>query len=297
MAKSKPKSKLESKALSLIDQVVQLLPKNNLIDWRRTYAVAWKQDFGRGRFEPINTPTAIRLSDLKEIDRQKELLVNNTLRFCKDLPANNALLWGARGTGKSSLVHALLNEYADIGLRLIEIQKEHLADISSVADLIQSIPYYFILVCDDLSFDAQDDGYKKLKSALEGSVFAGIPNLLIYATSNRRHLVAEHMQDNLDSRHVGGELHESEAIEEKISLSDRFGLWLSFYAFGQDEYFNVVRYWINKIAENHGITIYLTEALQKEANAWALQRGGRSGRTANHFARHIVGTKLLEESE
>ena len=294
MAKSK--SKLQSKASSLIEQVSRLLPHNIPIKWQKTYAAAWKQDFGRGYFEPIQSPSAIRLSDLKEIDRQKGLLVNNTLRFCKGLPANNALLWGARGTGKSSLVHALLKEYASIGLRLIEIQKEHLVDIASVAEQVQSVPYFFILVCDDLSFDAQDDGYKKLKSALEGSVFSGVSNLLIYATSNRRHLVAERMQDNLDSQHIRGELHESEAIEEKISLSDRFGLWLSFYSFGQAQYFNVVRYWINKIGENHGTTIYLTEALQKEANAWALQRGGRSGRTANHFARHVVGTKLLDES-
>ena len=236
------------------------------------------------------------MSDLKEIDKQREALTNNTIRFCKSLPANNALLWGARGTGKSSLVHTLLSEYGSIGLRLIEIQKEHLSEIASVAERVQSSAYRFILVCDDLSFYADDDGYKKLKSALEGSVFASVSNFLIYATSNRRHLVAENMQDNLDSRHEFGELHESEAIEEKISLSDRFGLCLSFYSFSQTEYFNVVGYWINKIAESHGLTVYLTEALQKEANAWAIQRGGGSGRTANQFARHVVGNKLLEET-
>ncbi len=200
------------------------------------------------------------------------------------------LLWGARGTGKSSLIHALLNEFAASGLRLVEVNKAELEHLAVIVTELSALPHQFIVFCDDLSFEIEDASYKQLKSALEGSVFKTARNVLIYATSNRRHLVPEYMSDNNQARMIEGELHEAEVVEEKISLSDRFGLWLSFYPFKQDAYLLVVRHWVAKLAAEHSVELDLDDAeLRAEALRWALARGVRNGRTAQYFARDWVG--------
>lgn len=287
---------LVASGLALVRRVSDLLPAAGRVDWVRTRAAAWRREFG-GRFVPLTHVDDIELDDLLSIDRQKEQLETNTAQFVAGHPANNALLWGARGTGKSSLIHALLNRYAERGMRLVEVDKRALAGISDIAASLREEPFRFVIVCDDLSFEADDPSFKELKSALEGSVFARSENVVIYATSNRRHLIPEYMADNLEAGHRGGEIHEGEAVEEKISLSDRFGLWLSFYPFRQDEYLDVVRHWLARLAERHGAHCPWTEEVRKAALQWALARGVRSGRTAQYFARHWVGKALLEAAE
>lgn len=280
----------------LISRLIEILPTRRRIDWSRTLAARWCTDKFGGGFEEVDSLPSLSLDDLLEVDRQKHELVMNTRQFCAGLPANNALLWGARGTGKSSLIHAILNQFADDGLRIAQVEKEALADIANIAGRLDDTRYRFLLVCDDLSFDEDDDGYKKLKSALEGSVFTSANNVLIYATSNRRHLITEFMHDNLDSTQSRGELHASEAIEEKISLSDRFGLWLSFRQFKQDEYLRVAEFWFKKIASEHNMKVNWTQHQRQESLTWALNRGVRSGRTAHHFANYSIGRMLLEQS-
>ena len=286
---------LVGSGLALVRRVSDLLPPAGRVDWSVTRAAAWRRDFG-GRFAPLTHIDDIGLDDLLGIDRQKEQLEANTAQFVAGHPANNALLWGARGTGKSSLIHALLNRYAERGMRLVEVDRRALAGISDIAATLRDEPYRFVIVCDDLSFEADDASFKELKSALEGSVFARSENVVIYATSNRRHLIPEYMSDNLETGHRGGEIHDGESVEEKISLSDRFGLWLSFYPFRQDEYLDVVRHWLGRLAERHGVQCPWTEDVRKAALQWALARGVRSGRTAQYFARHWVGKTLLERA-
>ncbi len=285
---------------SLLDQVLSrlltLLPKPQPMEWATTPAAVWRAGNWRGDFVAHANVDEVALTDLLHIDEQRDQLVANTEQFLAGLPANNVLLWGARGTGKSSLIHALLNAYADAGLRLVELHKE---DLSSLADIVSSlaeVPFKFVVFCDDLSFEVDDPSYKGLKSALEGSIFKTATNVLIYATSNRRHLVPEHMSDNQQARMIEGELHESEAVEEKISLSDRFGLWLSFYPFRQDAYLDVVRHWVGQLAARHGLAVDLRdEELRLAALRWALARGVRNGRSAQYFARHWVGQRTLLE--
>ena len=278
-----------------LDRVLELLPLRQRIDWSATLAAHWRTDLWGGSFERIDATLAIELEDLLEIDRQKDELVTNTQQFCAGFPANNVLLWGARGTGKSSLIHAILNRFAPNGLRVVQVEKGELTDIAVIASQLTDARYRYVVVCDDLSFDENDDGYKQLKSALEGSVFTSSTNVLIYATSNRRHLITEYMRDNLDSKQSSGELHESEAVEEKISLSDRFGLWLSFHQFKQDQYLHIVAYWVKRLAQEHGVKIDVNPYLRQDALTWALNRGVRSGRTANHFAKYTIGKFLLEQ--
>ncbi|XOV85061.1 MAG: ATP-binding protein [bacterium] len=287
--------------LSLFDQALSrlllLLPDPQAIDWSNTHAAVWQRRKGHGGFVAHGQLDNIALDDLLNIDDQRAQLVSNTEQFLAGLPANNALLWGARGTGKSSLIHALLNQFAARGLRLVELHKDHLADLGDVVAHLAREPFRYVVFCDDLSFDADDASYKSLKSALEGSIFTTTENILIYATSNRRHLVPEHMSDNLQTRVGDAELHESEAVEEKISLSDRFGLWLSFYPFRQEAYLQVVRLWVSRLAQRHGIEIDAhSEEVRTEALRWALARGVRNGRTAQYFARHWVGQKGLKSA-
>lgn len=278
--------------------MLELLPAKPHIDWKIHTAAIWRVGQWRSEFVAAATVDDIHLDDLLHIDAQRSQLVDNTAQFIAGLPANNALLWGARGTGKSSLIHALLNAYAGSGLRLVEIQKEDLACLAQVVERLSSEPYQFVVFCDDLSFAVEDASFKALKSALEGSIFKTASNVLIYATSNRRHLVPEHMSDNLNTRVVDHELHESEVVEEKISLSDRFGLWLSFYPFKQDAYLSVVDHWVNKLAVQHGVAIDLTDKqLRTVALQWALARGVRNGRTAQYFARHWVGQASLQSNK
>ena len=286
-----------------------MLPGREPMDWARHRAARWRRDAFGGHFVPVDALDAIDLDDLLGVDDQKRRLVANTEQFVRGYPANNALLWGARGTGKSSLIHALLNRYAEDGLRVVEVSKEALADMAAVASHLADARFRFLLVCDDLSFEAGDASYKALKSALEGSflargstpsrspaegsAFSGSDNILIYATSNRRHLLPERMADNEAARHVHGELHENEAVEEKISLSDRFGLWLSFHPFRQDGYLRVAEHWVDRLGAAHGLRIEWSDAVRQAALRWALARGGRSGRVAYHFAKQQVGAALL----
>ena len=253
-------------------------------DWSAT-AYRWRKHARGGYLEAIRHPHAIRFSDLKDIDEQKRRLRENTAQFVAARPANNVLLTGARGTGKSSLVKAALDEFSARGLRLIEVDKRDLVDLPDIVDLVGERKQRYIVFCDDLSFEASDAGYKSLKVALDGSIAGSADNVLIYATSNRRHLMPEFMEENLEAKHVGGEIHPGETTEEKISLSERFGLWLSFYPFDQDQYLDIADHWVERLGGT------ASEESRKAALLWALERGFRSGRVAWQFARDYVGRK------
>ena len=289
-------SRLAEVALALGQRLLGLLPGGEDPDWTRLRAARWRLGPFGGEFAPLGELDAVALDDLVCIDDQKRRLRANTEQFVRGFPANNALLWGARGTGKSSLVHGLLNRYASAGLRLVEVDKRALGDIAAIAARLRSAAYRFLLVCDDLSFEADDASYKALKSALEGSAARQAGNMLIYATSNRRHLLPEHAADNAAAGYERGELRESEAVEEKISLSDRFGLALSFYPFRQEDYLCAARHWVARLAAAHDVAIEWDAELHRAALRWALARGVRSGRTALHFARQHVGERLLAGS-
>jgi len=256
-------------------------------DWQASVAFRYrKRSNGHGVLEPVKHVGSMALADLQEIDLQKEKIQRNTLQFLQGLPANNVLLTGARGTGKSSLVKACLNTYAAQGLRLIEVDKQDMTDLPDIIDVVSARPEKFIVFCDDLSFDEGEPGYKALKSILDGTVAATTPNVLIYATSNRRHLLPEYMKDNLSYQHTeDGEVHPGEVIEEKISLSERFGLWLSFYPFSQEAYLQIVNQWLVSL----GVPSADCEKAHPEALVWALERGSRSGRVAYQFARDLAG--------
>ncbi len=281
--------RLLARAEQLMARIESVLPQPmQAPDW--TVAVAWryrKRSSGHGALEPVRHVGAMHLSDLQEIDGQKEKIQRNTQQFVQRRPANNVLLTGARGTGKSSLIRACLNEYAPQGLRLIEVDKADLVDLPDIVDVVSERPERFIVFCDDLSFEDGEPGYKALKSILDGSVSAASPNVLIYATSNRRHLLPEYMKENLTYTHTAeGEVHPGEVVEEKISLSERFGLWVSFYPFSQDEYLTIVAQWLSSF----GVTASDIEAARPQALVWALERGSRSGRVAYQFARDYAGT-------
>jgi hypothetical protein len=274
----------------LIDRLERVFPALSTGDtnWN-ALAWRWRGGNGGGWLEPILQRHAIELDDLLNIERQRDLLEANTRQFVLGLPCNNALLWGARGTGKTTLVKALLNRYAREGLRLIEIDAHDLIDLPQVVAPLAGRPERFLLFVDDLSFDADDSSYRTLKAALDGSIAVAPENVLIYATSNRRHLLPEQMEDNRQSQVIDGELHPGEAIEEKISLSERFGVWLSFHPFNQDQYLAVVRHWLEKL----GGGSELSEACRLAALQWGRARGNRSGRVANQFAKDWVGRQQL----
>ncbi|MCB1802058.1 MAG: ATP-binding protein [Gammaproteobacteria bacterium] len=255
-------------------------------DWSYD-AYRWRHDQRGMRLLPVKHPHRVALDDLLCIERQKAEVVRNTRQFMRGQPANNVLLWGARGTGKSTLIKAVFNAFVDQGLRLIEVEKEHLVDLVEIVDLLEQRQEKFLLYCDDLSFDADDSGYKSLKAVLEGGIAAPADNVLIYASSNRRHLLPEMRQENQDVHVVDGEIHPGEAIEEKVSLSERFGLWLSFYPYTQDEYLQIVDHWLNKL----GLAATIDDSLHLTAVAWARQRGSRSGRIARQFAVDQVGRR------
>ena len=254
-------------------------------DWDTALAFRWQRCNGRAELRPVRAPHRITLADIQDVDDQKARIDRNTRQFLAGRRANNVLLTGARGTGKSSLVKALLNEYAAQGLRLIEVDKTDLVDLPEIVELVAERAERFILFCDDLSFEEGEDAYKALKSVLDGSVSAMSDNVLIYATSNRRHLMPEYHDENLQTRHVDGELHPGEAVEEKISLSERFGLWISFYPFSQDEYLDIVAHWLRSFGASADEIV----AARQDALQWALMRGSRSGRVAWQFARDHAG--------
>ncbi len=280
--------RLLQRAEQLISRIESVLPQPlSEPDW--SAAIAWryrKRSSGHGTLEPVRHVSDMRLADLKEIDSQKEKIQRNTEQLVRGRPANNVLLTGARGTGKSSLIKTCLNEYAAQGLRLIEVDKADLVDLPDIVDVVAARPEKFIVFCDDLSFEDGEPGYKALKSMLDGSVAAASPNVLIYATSNRRHLLPEYMKENLTYTHTAdGEVHPGEVVEEKISLSERFGLWISFYPFSQDEYLAIVAQWLSAF----GVPASTIEAARPQALVWALERGSRSGRVAYQFARDLAG--------
>lgn len=279
---------LLERAEELISHIESVLPQPlSAPDWG--LAVAWryrKRSSGHGTLERVRHVATLSLDDLKEIDAQKEKIERNTLQFVQGKPANNVLLTGARGTGKSSLIKACLNAYADQGLRLIEVDKADLTDLPDIVEIVAERPEKFIVFCDDLSFEEGEPGYKALKSILDGSIAAATPNVLVYATSNRRHLLPEYMKENLSYSHTDdGEVHPGEVIEEKISLSERFGLWVSFYPFSQDEYLTIVAQWLTDLGADQTVI----EVARPEALIWALERGSRSGRVAYQFARDYMG--------
>ncbi len=277
--------KLITRAEKLIDKLEALIPvEGPQPDWQASIAFRWRVKNNRGFIQPVKHPHHITLDDLHDIDEQKKRIEQNTKQFVQGKPANNVLLTGARGTGKSSLVKAVLNQFSKKGLRLIEVEKSHLIDLPDIVELVSARPEKFILFCDDLSFDEGESGYKALKTVLDGSIAAQSDNILIYATSNRRHLMPEYMAENLEYKHIDGEIHPGEGTEEKISLSERFGLWLSFYPFTQDEYLDIVRHW----AAHFGVK-KLNAEFQAAALLWAIERGSRSGRVAWQFARDWAG--------
>ncbi|WP_341920983.1 ATP-binding protein [Polaromonas sp. YR568] len=276
------------RAESLLARIESVLPQPlSAPDWSQ--AIAWryrKRSSGHGSLEPVRHIGSMGLTDLKEIDGQKEKIRRNTEQFVLGKPANNVLLTGARGTGKSSLIKACLNAYSARGLRLIEVDKTDLTDLPDIVDVVAGLSEKFIVFCDDLSFEEGEPGYKALKSILDGSIAAATPNVLIYATSNRRHLLPEYMTENLTySRSEDGEVHPGEVVEEKISLSERFGLWVSFYPFSQDEYLTIVAQWLSSF----GVSPDAITAAQPASLVWALERGSRSGRVAYQFARDYAG--------
>ena len=279
------------RAEQLISRIEAVLPQPlSEPDWSASHAYRYrKRSTGHGTLEPVRHVGQMRLADLKEIEAQKDKIQRNTLQFVDGKPANNVLLTGARGTGKSSLIKACLNEYAQQGLRLIEVDRADLTDLPYIVDVVSARPEKFIVFCDDLSFEEGEPGYKALKSILDGSIAATTPNVLIYATSNRRHLLPEYMADNLSYTHTDdGEVHPGEVIEEKISLSERFGLWVSFYPFTQDEYLAIVAQWLSSF----NVAPPAIAAAGAESLVWALERGSRSGRVAWQFARDYAGRHL-----
>lgn len=276
------------RAEALITRIESVLPQPlSAPDWSASMAYRYrKRSSGHGSLEPVKHIGHMALGDLKEINDQKEKIQRNTEQFVSGKPANNVLLTGSRGTGKSSLIKACLNEYSVRGLRLIEVDKADLTDLPDIVDVVSDRPEKFIIFCDDLSFEEGEPGYKALKSILDGSIAAATPNVLIYATSNRRHLLPEYMTENLTYTHTeDGEVHPGEVVEEKISLSERFGLWVSFYPFSQDEYLTIVAQWLSSF----GVDKAAIEAARPASLVWALERGSRSGRVAYQFARDFAG--------
>ena len=286
---------LLARAQSVLQRVEALLPPvASDLDWTRVTAARWRKRSGRGYLQAIMQPRLIQLEDLVAIDDHKRAIDRNTRQFVAGFPANNVLLTGSRGTGKSSLVRAMLARYASKGLRLIEVDKADLVELPDIAELIATRPERFIVFCDDLSFDAGEAGHKALKVMLDGSVAGSGLNVLIYATSNRRHLLPEYFSENLETRHIGEEVHPGESVEEKISLSERFGLWISFYPFTQDEYLAAVAAWLAHFGVKPTASAREVEHRTRDALQWALQRGSRSGRVAWQYAKNVAGAQALK---
>lgn len=288
------KSQLVKRVHRLLDRLDAVIPHAAPdVDWDAHVAFRWRRQGERAWLEGIDRLSPVQLSDLLHVDRQKNQLDQNTRQFVHGLPANNALLWGPRGTGKSSLIKAILNAYSAQGLRLIEIEKKHLDDLPDLAEMLYARSEKFLIYCDDLSFEDHDTSYKALKVILDGSINATPDNVLIYASSNRRHLVPEYTTDNENAKLIETEIHYGEAVEEKISLSERFGLWLAFHPFNQEAYLTIVKHWLAQL----GVEIEDDSHMRAEALRWALSHGSRSGRSAWQFARDYAGKQALQNLE
>ena len=280
----------------VLDAVEYLLPQRaGRIDWKECHAANWRRHSFTGYLDPVPEIEGIHLDDLLGIEKQKHILVQNTVQFLNRFPSNNVLLWGTRGTGKSSVVRALLNRYAPEGLRIIQVDKDDLVHLPVIVDSIKLEPYRFIIFSDDVSFEIGEIGYKMLKSALDGSVYAPPENTRIYVTSNRRHLLPEYETDNRGAMLVNNEIHHGEAVEEKISLSGRFGLWIGFHPFSQEQYLEVVRQWVMKLSQQCNVASVWCADGEKAAIEWAYTKGDNSGRIAYQFATDWVGTALLRQ--
>ncbi len=280
----------------VLGSVEMLLPRvTEPVDWSTCHAANWRRHSFSGYLEPVKVTDDTRLDQLLGVEEQKEIMINNTRQFIKGLPANNALLWGSRGTGKSSIVKALLHEYAAQGLRVIQVEKEDLIYISEIFAAVEDQPYRFIMLCDDLTFEMGELSYKMLKSALDGSVYSAPENVLIYVTSNRRYLLPEYEGDHLGGKYVKGELQQSEIQEEKSSLSDRFGLWVPFHVFSQDRYLEAVKLCIERFGQQLGKDIPWSKDLELAAIKWSHDKTKRCGRTAFQFSKNWVGKYLLQQ--
>ena len=289
---------LISQLKRVLTSMEQILPRPlPALDWSATIAANWRKHSFTGYLEALDGVERISLDDLLGIDEQKRVVEENTQQFLNRLPANNVLLWGTRGTGKSSLVRAILNNYADQGLRIVQVDKDDLVNLPDILDAIKGQPYRFIIFSDDVSFEVGESSYKMLKSALDGSVYAPPENALIYVTSNRRHLLPEYETDNRGAMLVKNELHHGEAVEEKISLSGRFGLWVGFHPFSQEQYLEVVGQWVGKLCSKAGASDQWNEEGRQAAILWSQQKGDSSCRIAYQFATHWVGKRLLAASK
>ncbi len=280
-----------ARADALLIRLERLAPPGDTARVEEGVAWHWRKRNGIGTLSAIRQFNPIALADLQHIDFQRDELDRNTRQFLTGLPANNALLWGPRGTGKSSLIKAIFNAYVGQGLRVIEVERSDLIDLPEIVELLHGRSGRFLVFCDDLAFDEHDSSYRALKTVLDGSLAATPDNLLIYATSNRRHLVPERSRDNQDAKAVDGEIHQSEAVEEKISLSERFGLWLSFHPYNQDRYLDIVSHWL----QSYGLS-EISPEIERAALQWALLHGSRSGRSAFQFARDWAGRAALDKS-
>ncbi len=290
-----PLAQFLTRANEVLERLEPLLPVPvTQIDWQQHLAARWVRSSQQGVLRPIEVRNKLRLADLLGIERQRDQLQANTRQFMQGLPCNHALMWGARGTGKSSLVRAILAEYAGQGLRLIEVERKDLVDLPLIVETLRGLTQRFILFCDDLSFDSGEEDFRQLKSILDGSLEQAPDNVVLYVTSNRRHLLPEYQADNQVRTNEAGELHPSEAVEDKIALSDRFGLWLSFYSFSQQHYLDVVCHWVDHYARQLQMSWSRDDEFEKAAIRWATARGSRNGRCAEQFARHWVGMQGLQ---
>lgn len=289
-------NEMASQLKQVLTSLQMLLPKPvATIDWEICHAANWRRHSFSGYLEPVESVDPIRLDDLLGIEEQKQIVDENTRQFLAGYPANNTLLWGTRGTGKSSLIRAILNQYAPEGLRIIQVDKTDLIHLPDIVDVIKRLPYRFIIFSDDVSFEVGESSYKMLKSALDGAVYAPPANVLIYVTSNRRHLLPEFETDNRGAMLINNEMHHGEAIEEKISLSGRFGLWIGFHPFSQKQYVSVTRQWVDILFARQGSSLVWDDAAEAAAIQWGYDKGDNSGRIAYQFACRWVGARMLQQ--